>query len=94
MAPESFVENEGLVGKLTDVKKGDRIRIWKETPGNSEETYEACGYMMQLEKRYVILSPNHPLHRPTLDARQNFSFGKRGYWLNHFTHYAKQKDEE
>jgi len=92
--------DNGLVGKLKDVGVGDRIRIWKETPGDSSYTYEASGYVVNLSDLTVNLSPDHPFKTPIVSTRNAFGsimFGTKPkkeieYILSRFDHYAKQVD--
>ena len=88
------IQNSSLVGKLKDVKKGDRIRLWKENLNDSYEIYEACGYVTYLTSNQVNLSPNHPLHNPQ-PAKRGVFFSSQiaRYNLVDFSHYSKQVDE-
>ena len=85
-------EEKSLVGKLTDVKKGDRIRIWRETSSNSRLTYEAIGYVSELDEDYVLLSTDSPINKPIVDSKGGFFFRSTKYWLCHFSNFEKQID--
>lgn len=79
---------KSLVGKLKDVKKGDRLRLW------GEES-EIMGYVKDISKETVTISTNHPDTRGTSYAHAMFlRHNHKEYNLRHYTNYAKQVDEE
>lgn len=85
--------DKGLVGRLKDVVAGDRIRLWRTTPGDPNNTYEVIGYVMQIVDRLIMMSEEHPhnsLPRATKPGGGRMSF--HTYFLSQFDYYAKQVD--
>ena len=81
-------KEKSLVGKLTDVKKGDRIRLW-------DEESEIMGYVRDISEETITLSTNHPSTRATGFAHaMALSHNYKEYHLRGYTNYAKQIDEE
>lgn len=87
MIPESFEDNS-LIGKLTEVKKGDKLRLWNEES-------EIMGYVLEISEYKISLSTNHPMTSPSGFAHAMFlRTNNTIYDLRNYTDYSKQIDEE
>ncbi len=81
-------KENSLVGKIKDIKKGDRLRLW-------DKDSEIIGYVLKVSEATIRLSTDHPFTRATgfahaMALRDNYN----EYPLRDYTNYSKQIDEE